>query len=199
MSQCHTLPSLGTPLLQQPLLELHRSSFLRRCLLPAELISIFRRSSRSKRKQERKVGSGRKGTVDEEEYLVKSIAKLVGRFTTCRSMSLACQIVHILTKLLDEARTLIPHLFQFTAEHRTEGLALQEEIGTFERRLSDTVNEVWKKPTEGPDGSDEPRDSWAARMEQAEKAKRLNPIDSVPKPDLDGKAEWRLRLLDFES
>lgn len=29
---------------------------------------------------ERKVGSGRKGTVDEEEYLLKSITKLVGRF-----------------------------------------------------------------------------------------------------------------------
>ena len=39
-----------------------------------------RRTSRSKRKMERKVGSGRKGTVDEEEYLLKSINKLVDRF-----------------------------------------------------------------------------------------------------------------------
>lgn len=30
---------------------------------------------------ERKVGSGKKGTVDEEEYLLKSVTKLVGRFT----------------------------------------------------------------------------------------------------------------------
>ena len=29
---------------------------------------------------ERKVGSGRKGTVDEEEYLLRSITKLVDRF-----------------------------------------------------------------------------------------------------------------------
>lgn len=29
---------------------------------------------------ERKVGSGRKGTVDEEEYLLKSVTKLVVRF-----------------------------------------------------------------------------------------------------------------------
>jgi hypothetical protein len=29
---------------------------------------------------ERKVGSGRKGTVDEEEYLLKSVTKLVDRF-----------------------------------------------------------------------------------------------------------------------
>lgn len=113
-------------------------------------------------------------------------------------MSFDCQVLHSLTKLLDEARALIPHLFQFTAEHRAEGLALQEEMATFDRRLSETVDEIWKKPTEGPDGSAEPRDSWAARMEQAEKAKRLNPIDSVPKPDLDGKADWRLKLLDLE-
>lgn len=39
-----------------------------------------RRSSRSKRKLERKVGSGRKGTVDEEEYLLKSVTKLTTRF-----------------------------------------------------------------------------------------------------------------------
>ena len=41
-----------------------------------------KRSSRSKRKMERKVGSGRKGTVDEEEYLLKSLTKLAGRLAT---------------------------------------------------------------------------------------------------------------------
>jgi elongator complex protein 1 len=35
---------------------------------------------------ERKVGSGRKGTVDEEEYLLKSITKLVARFGTTQGM-----------------------------------------------------------------------------------------------------------------
>jgi len=44
-----------------------------------------RRSSRSKRKLERKVGSGRKGTVDEEEYLLKSLTKLTARFATIQS------------------------------------------------------------------------------------------------------------------
>ena len=41
-----------------------------------------------KRKLERKVGSGRKGTVDEEEYLLKSVTKLVARFNTTKGMSL---------------------------------------------------------------------------------------------------------------
>jgi elongator complex protein 1 len=40
-----------------------------------------KRTSRSKRKMERKIGSGRKGTVDEEEYLLKSLIKLAGRLT----------------------------------------------------------------------------------------------------------------------
>lgn len=48
-----------------------------------------KRSSRSKRKLERKVGSGRKGTVDEEEYLVKSVGKLVDRFKATRGILIA--------------------------------------------------------------------------------------------------------------
>lgn len=36
---------------------------------------------------ERKVGSGRKGTVDEEEYLLKSISKLVARWTVTQGTS----------------------------------------------------------------------------------------------------------------
>ena len=45
---------------------------------------VLRKSSRSKRKAERKIGSGRKGTVDEEEYLLKSMTKLVDRFSGTR-------------------------------------------------------------------------------------------------------------------
>ena len=51
---------------------------------------ICRRSSKTKRKMERKIGSGRKGTVDEEEYLLKSITKLVVRWTaTQRKMPIS--------------------------------------------------------------------------------------------------------------
>jgi hypothetical protein len=35
---------------------------------------------------ERKVGSGRKGTVDEEEYLLRSVNKLVDRFNSTLGM-----------------------------------------------------------------------------------------------------------------
>ena len=51
------------------------------------LSRMTKRSSRSKRKMERKVGSGRKGTADEEEYLLKSLAKLAGRVVTAQGAS----------------------------------------------------------------------------------------------------------------
>jgi elongator complex protein 1 len=50
--------------------------------LSAAASRTTKRTSRSKRKMERKIGSGRKGTVDEEEYLLKSLTKLADRLTT---------------------------------------------------------------------------------------------------------------------
>ena len=47
-----------------------------------------KRTSRSKRKMERKVGSGRKGTVDEEEYLLKSLTKLAGKLSEAQGACL---------------------------------------------------------------------------------------------------------------
>jgi elongator complex protein 1 len=47
-------------------------------------MNLNRKSSKTRRKMERKVGSGRKGTVDEEEYLLNSLTKLVGRFNITR-------------------------------------------------------------------------------------------------------------------
>ncbi|THG94806.1 hypothetical protein EW026_g6730, partial [Hermanssonia centrifuga] len=66
--------------------------------------------TRSKRKMERKVGSGRKGTVD-EEYSLRSVTKLVTRFNATQA----------------EAMNLLPHLFQFAEEHREEGRDLQRD------------------------------------------------------------------------
>jgi elongator complex protein 1 len=51
-----------------------------------------KRSSRSKRKMERKVGSGRKGTVDEEEYLLKSLTKLAARLATAQGTRCAIEL-----------------------------------------------------------------------------------------------------------
>ncbi|KZT05444.1 IkappaB kinase complex IKAP component [Laetiporus sulphureus 93-53] len=133
-----------------------------------------KRSSRSKRKLERKVGSGRKGTVDEEEYLLKSVTKLVGRFNTTQA----------------DAANIIPHLLQFTEEHRAEGRALQDELSEFECALRAALDEVWTKAS-GAEGETE--DSWAARMQEYEKQRHVDPLEKVAKPEV-GKQEWKLRL-----
>lgn len=56
------------------------TTFTRYTVAASTASRTSKRSSRSKRKLERKAGSGRKGTVDEEEYLLKSVGKLVERF-----------------------------------------------------------------------------------------------------------------------
>ncbi|KAI0669554.1 IkappaB kinase complex IKAP component [Trametes maxima] len=138
-----------------------------------------KRSSRSKRKLERKVGSGRKGTVDEEEYLLKSVTKLVTRFGTTQA----------------DSASLIPHLLQFTGEHKAEAASLQRELKEFNTELTEAVEEIWKKAPENEEGVEAvpPMDSWAARMEAHEKQKHINPVDKVAKPEV-GKVEWKLRV-----
>ncbi|KAM5537957.1 hypothetical protein V8D89_008433 [Ganoderma adspersum] len=141
-----------------------------------------KRSSRSKRKLERKVGSGRKGTVDEEEYLLKSVSKLVARFNTTQA----------------DSTSLLPHLLQFMDEHRTEAASLQTELQAFAVELSEALEEIWKKAPEaeeGGEGTVPAPGGWAARMEAHEKRRHANPVDSIAKPDL-AKQEWKLKLPD---
>ncbi|KAK7691913.1 hypothetical protein QCA50_005318 [Cerrena zonata] len=141
-----------------------------------------KRSSRSKRKMERKVGSGRKGTVDEEEYLLKSVSKLVTRFNTTQN----------------EATSLLPHLFQFTEEHREEGLTLQQEIIDFAEELKQAVDEIWKKKSIDDEGAETTDGGWAARMEEYEKQRQVDPLDKVTKPDL-VKRDWNPKLSSLRS
>ncbi|TFK88053.1 IkappaB kinase complex IKAP component [Polyporus arcularius HHB13444] len=144
-----------------------------------------KRSSRSKRKLERKVGSGRKGTVDEEEYLLKSVTKLVAKFNAAQA----------------DTSALLPHLLQFTEEHRAEAASLQEEVREFSEELSGAVEEIWKRAPEGEEGGAEGgaahEGGWAARMEAYEKRKNVNPVDNIVKPEL-AKQEWKLKLADVK-
>ncbi|KAI0314583.1 IKI3 family-domain-containing protein [Amylostereum chailletii] len=137
-----------------------------------------KRSSRSKRKLERKVGSGRKGTVDEEEYLLKSLTKLAARFSTTQ----------------DEASSLVPHLLQLTDEHRAEARELQDELAAFEKELAEAIAQVWPMAPGEVEG-EEPQDSWAQRMEEREK-EREQAVKAVVKPSLRSSSEWRTKLLD---
>ncbi|KAA1476949.1 Elongator complex protein 1 [Dentipellis sp. KUC8613] len=156
------------------------TAFTRYTAAPSTASKASKRSSRSKRKMERKVGSGRKGTVDEEEYLLKSITKLAGRFATTQ----------------DESSNLVQHLLQFTEEHRTEARSLQEEVSEFEAELREALAEIW--PTvSGELEDEEPQDSWAIRMAEKEK-ERESAIKRLTKPDIRGD-EWRTKLFDVGS
>jgi elongator complex protein 1 len=66
------------------------TTFTRYTVAASTASRTSKRSSRSKRKLERKAGSGRKGTVDEEEYLIKSVEKMVGRLRLIEGVRPAC-------------------------------------------------------------------------------------------------------------
>ncbi|TFK50763.1 pol II transcription elongation factor [Heliocybe sulcata] len=155
------------------------TAFTRYTVAPSTASRTTKRSSRSKRKMERKVGSGKKGTVDEEEYLLNSLTKLVNRFTATQA----------------EAGRLVPHLFQFGPDHRREGLSLQENIVNFETELKEAIEEIWKKSLDGTDADAPAEDGWAARMERLEKDRMINPIDKVPRPNISS-TDWRVTMLE---
>ncbi|KAJ7478610.1 pol II transcription elongation factor [Mycena galericulata] len=151
------------------------TAFTRYTIAPTSMSKSSRRTSRSKRKMERKTGA--KGTADEEEYLLKSITKLVGRFKATQG----------------DARHLLPHLAQFTPEHAAEGAALQAELAEFEQEFIDAVDEIWKKTIAGEEEIPV-QDSWAQRMEEKAKQRQVDPIERVSKPDPKGSEEWRMTI-----
>jgi len=122
----------------------------------------------------RKVGSGRRGTVDEEEYLLQSVTRLVTRFGTAQADTLR----------------LLPHLLQLTEEHRTIGHSLREDMRAFELELDTTVAAIWQR---GPDVQADPEnalvgtDAWAGVTNKA--SARSDPLEKVGKPDI-GSRNW---------
>ncbi|KAI0061864.1 IkappaB kinase complex, IKAP component [Artomyces pyxidatus] len=158
------------------------TAFTRYTVAPSTASRTSKRSSRSKRKMERKVGSGRKGTIDEEEYLLKSITKLMVRFSTAQA---------------DDASNLIPQLLQFTPAHRDEARSLQQELTELEQEVARSLDDAWPKPSEDVEG-EEPQDSWASRMAEKEKD-REQAVKNILRPDLRGTEVWRMRLLDVTS
>jgi elongator complex protein 1 len=91
---------------------------------------------------------------------------------------------------LGDAANLLPHLVYFTPEHRAEAVKLQDELVRFHEELRDALEVIWTKP----EGSPAEDDSWAKRMELAEKAKSVDAIEKVLKPDLTSMV-WVVKLL----
>ena len=93
----------------------------------------------------------------------------------------------------------MPHLLQFTAEHREAGLGLQNEVETFEVELKECVEEIWTRPVEEENevGGASVPDGWASRMAEVERGRVMNPLDKVAKPDLLNSRgnDWRVKGL----
>jgi elongator complex protein 1 len=165
-----------------------------------------RQSSRSKRKMERKIGSGRKGTVDEEEYLLKSVTKLVGRFNTVQGMfrdRASTTTFNYIWKSSGEVGNILPHLYQFTSEHRSEGISLQNDFDRFTVELGEAVEKIWPTKTEVECGEVPTETSWASRMAEKEKEQQVDASQRVVKPEMTTTTTttgqgWRLDLFDFE-
>lgn len=89
-----------------------------------------------------------------------------------------------------ELGNLLPHLLAFTEEHRVEGRALQDDFGRFEVELKNALEEIWEKQP----GEDETAalDTWASRMQEKEKERRINPTERVAKPGFT-REDWRVK------
>lgn len=89
----------------------------------------------------RKRAAGRKGTVDEYDYLIASIGRLVIRVEEKSGRSrLALTDLTILTDVAD-ALTLIRHL---VATHRELATDLQSAVIKYRALLSSSIDEAWR-------------------------------------------------------
>jgi len=89
----------------------------------------------------------------------------------------------------------LPHLCQFTPEHRSEGKALQDDLEGFELELRDSLEKIWIKPREESEAVPV-NDTWASRMAEKEKGRLVDPSVLVMEPKL-ATREWRVDLLDM--
>lgn len=92
---------------------------------------------------------------------------------------------------VDDAVNLLPHLLQFTEEHQTEAMELQDEIADFAQELKTAIEEAWKVPQDVE--AETSLEGWAARMQEYERQKRIDPLDKVSRPEL-VKQEWNKKM-----
>lgn len=106
--------------------------------------NVSRRSSKNRRKEERKRAKGKKGSVYEEEYLVNSIGRLIERVNTVG----------------DEVRRLVEALMR--RGMREQAVNVERSMVEVVQRCKDIVPEVWRtdntksgEDKQGPVGADE--------------------------------------------
>lgn len=103
----------------------------------------FRTRTNKSKKVERK--RGKKGTVDEEEYIIASFVKMVTRLEHLQSRS--CQHHSLKTPsnivISAECSKVLPHLLVLSEEHKAECESLKSELQQFETDLRAAIAEVW--------------------------------------------------------
>lgn len=87
----------------------------------------------------------------------------------------------------------MPHLLEFTDEHREEAEGLQDELDSFAKELAMALEEVWARPADAEEGETS-LEGWAARMQEYQKQRMVDPLLKVPRPDL-AKYEWNKKLV----
>jgi len=118
--------------------------------------------------------------VDEEEYLLQSIVKMCARLATIQG----------------EAGKLLPHMLQFTDEHREEGKALQKELVAFQGELSRAIEEVWVRPPPESESKDVTTTTGPQNATGVgEGGKPQDPLDKITKPQ-SVEPTWRVTLWD---
>lgn len=70
---------------------------------------------------------------------------------------------------------------------------MQEELSAFETELHAAIQEIWTKPPT-VEGEVSSSDGWAARMQEYEKQRQIDPLEKVPKPELPS-GQWNVKFL----
>lgn len=68
---------------------------------------------------------------------------------------------------------------------------MQRLLLQFETELKDSLDEIWARPPE----ETPPLDSWALRVTEAERDRKVNLVDKVPKPIFPSSG-WKVTLFD---
>ncbi|KAG8989324.1 hypothetical protein FRB90_002303 [Tulasnella sp. 427] len=147
------------------------TTFTRYTAAPSSGTKKSKVSSKNSRKRARK--TGRKGTVEEEEYILLSIGKMPARLEAIQARS----------------AKVLPYLLQYTDEHREEGKALQTSLKELESMLRSNIEEVWADE----DDVEEPVLAIAA-------TRPLAPQHALPrKPEMTATGtaitDWEVKLL----
>jgi len=108
---------------------------------------------------------------------------------------------HVHFFLSGEAGQLLPHMLQFTDEHREEGKALQAGLVALQEELSKAIEDVWSRPP-GSETKDVMATSGAQNATGVnfppgvgEIVKPQDPLDKIAKPQI-VEQTWRVALWD---